>query len=207
MNLSITQEVKQTFHLVALRKESKELLTGRQWEHRRALVKRCKEARGKENVLFKERLHTRVAIEQKKLINDAGSKTKQHKPVWAQDDLFDSTASLAQADRNVRAAHENRIERINQYEERGLEALMQSARRENKLENKPTNSFNQKSDRRHGGERRKPSTRKTIPQTTEITQAEKGRSTMDIQYDPKEIERVSSGRESFSGRLLSGPGF
>ena len=32
MSLSTTQEVKQTFHLVALRKESKELLTGRQWE-------------------------------------------------------------------------------------------------------------------------------------------------------------------------------
>ena len=154
MSLSISKKVKQTFHLVALRKESKELLTGRQWEQRRALVKRCKEARGKENVLFKERLHTRVAIEQKKLIDEAGSKDKEHKPVWAQDDLFDGTASLAQADRQVRSVHEGRIERINQYEERGLEALMQSARRENKIQGKSVRSFNQTTDRRVGGERR-----------------------------------------------------
>ena len=154
MSLSTTQEVKQTFHLVALRKESKELLTGRQWEQRRALVKRCKEARGKENVLFKERLHTRVAIRQKKLIDEAGSKDREHKPNWAQDDLFNSSALLAQADKQVRSAHEGRIERINQYEERGIEALMQSSRRENKIQGKSEHSFNQSADRRLGGERR-----------------------------------------------------
>ena len=154
LSLSITQDVKQTFHLVALRIEAKDLLTGRQWEKRRALVKRCKAARGKENMLFKERLHTRVKIEQKKLIDEAGSKTKQHKPIWAQDDLFDSTASLAQADKNVRSAHESRLERINQYEERGLEALMQSARRENKIQGKSKQNLNQVADRRVGGERR-----------------------------------------------------
>lgn len=154
MSLSITQEIKQTFHLVALRKESKDLLTGRQWEQRRALVKRCKEARGKENAFFDERFHTRVTIEQKKLIDQSGSKTKDHKPVWGQDDVFDKSASLAQADKNVRSAHENRIERINQYEERGLEALIQTARAENKIQGKSVRSFNQTSDRRVGGERR-----------------------------------------------------
>ena len=154
MSLSTSQEVKQTFHLVALRKESKDLLTGRQWEQRRALVKRCKEARGKEIMLFKERLHTRVAIEQKKLIDEAGSKDREHKPKWAQDDLFDGTASLAQADKQVRSAHEQRISRINQYEERGLEALVQSARGENKIQGKSVRNFNQTSDRRVGGERR-----------------------------------------------------
>ena len=30
---------------------------------------------------------------------------------------------------------------------------------------------------------------------------------MDIQYDPKEMQRVSTARESFSGRLLSDPDF
>ena len=95
-----------------------------------------------------------MAIEQKKLIDQAGSKIKQHKPVWGQDDLFDRTASLTQADKQVRSAHEGRIERINQYEERGLEALMHSARRENKIQGKSVRSFNQTSDRRVGGERR-----------------------------------------------------
>ena len=154
MSLSITQEVKQTFHLVALRIEAKDLLTGRQWGKRNALVERCDRARQKENALFDERLHARVAIEQKKLINRAGSKTKQHKPIWAQDDLFDKSASLAQADKNVRSAHKQRISRIDQYEERGLEALMQSARRENKIQGKSKQNLNQVADRRVGGERR-----------------------------------------------------
>ncbi len=154
MSLSTSQEVKQTFHLVALRKETEVLLTGRQWERRNALVERCDQARDKENALFTERLHTRVAIEQKKLIDKAGSKPKEHKPVWGQDDLFDKTTSLAQADKNVRSAHEQRISRINNYEEHGLAALMQSARRENKIQGKSVHSFNQTSDRRLGGERR-----------------------------------------------------
>ncbi len=154
MNLSISQEIKQTFHLVALRKEAKDLVTGRQWEKRDGLIQRCDQARGKEIGLFKERFDVRVANEQKKLIDEAGSKTRNYKPIWAQDDLFDSTTSLAQADSNVRSAHENRIARIDNYERSGLEALMQSARRENKVQGKSVSNFNQTADRRVGGERR-----------------------------------------------------
>lgn len=160
MSLTIAQELKQTFHLVVLRMESEDLLTGRQWEKRHGLVKRCDQARKKETGLFNERFDARIVIEQKRLIDNAAAKIKQHKPVWGHDDLFDKTAVLAQADKNVRSAHENRITRINQYETRGLEALVQSARRENQIQGKPTHAFNKVKDRRQGNERRIRNTRK-----------------------------------------------
>ena len=154
MSLTITQEIKQTFHLVALRNEAKDLVTGRQWEKRDGLINRCEQARRKETALFDARFDARIAIEQKKLIDKAGSKQKVHKPIWGQDDVFDKTANLAQADKNVRSAHDRRVEIINQYEKRGLEALVQSARSENKTQGKSERSLNQAADRRLGGERR-----------------------------------------------------
>lgn len=45
MTLSISQNVRLTFNLVALRKESADLLTGRQWENRNRYVDRCENAR------------------------------------------------------------------------------------------------------------------------------------------------------------------
>lgn len=154
MSLSTAQHVKQTFNLIALRRESDVLLTGRQWEKRNALVERCDKARKRETALFNERFDARIATQLKELINRAGSKTKEHKPVWASDDVFDKTANLAQADTSVRSSHQQRITRIDQFEERELESLMQSAARENALQGKAARSFNRTVDRRLGGERR-----------------------------------------------------
>lgn len=148
MALSTAERVKQTFNLIALRHEAKVLLTGRQWERRGELIKRCAKARQQAEGLNFKRYPMRVKVAHKKLIDEAGSKTKEHKPFWAQNDRFDKSATLHLAQQDVRQAHERRIAQINQYEERGLSNLMAEAERENQLQGKAERAFNKTVDRR-----------------------------------------------------------
>ena len=88
-------------------------------------------------------------------MDQAGSKNRALKPGWGQEDLFDRDALLQQADSNIRNAHQNRLNRIEKYEERGLETLLRKAKRENSLQGNAARSFNHQCDRRSGHERRK----------------------------------------------------
>lgn len=157
MALSIGSELQKAFHLVALRRETDILLTGRQWEKRNSIVERCAKASQKEEDLFKERFDSRIATEQKRLINEAGSITRTLQPDHAQNDLFDKTALLTQADTNVRNAHEDRLNKIQDFETEKLESLLQTSSRENQLQGKAKRSFNKKADRRQSPRREKPS--------------------------------------------------
>ena len=113
MALSLAEQVKQTFNLIALRSEAKARLTGRQWEKRGALVDRC-----------------------------------------SQEDRFDKAETLDQAQSQVKDAHERRLGRINDCEQRGLSILLSSAERANQLQGKSVQAFDKVADRRRGGERR-----------------------------------------------------
>lgn len=154
MPQTIAEELKATFHLVALRSEANTRLTGRQWQQRKALVDRCHKARQKAEELNFKRYPERVVAAQKKLIDKAGAKTLEHRPSFAQEDRFDKAETLDQAQSQVKAAHERRIGRINQYEERGLSILLSSAERANRLEGKAERAFDKVSDRRRSAERR-----------------------------------------------------
>jgi len=154
MSLSISQELKQTFHLHALRREANSQLTGRQWEQRQSLTSRCQKASKKEEHLFVERYQTRINQEYKKLQNERTAKTKEHKPGFVQDDIFDRASLLKQADTNVRNRHEQRLGRIKQFETRELETLLQRSSRENQLTGRSKDAFGRAADRRLGEERR-----------------------------------------------------
>lgn len=136
MSLSITQELKATFHLATLRHEAKQLLTGRQWEKRAEIETRCTEATTQEKNLFNERYEARIALEVKRLQNQAGSKKFELKPNWATDDQFSGDALLGQADKNVRNAHQSRLDRIDQFESHALETLMHEAAQKNQIQGK-----------------------------------------------------------------------
>ena len=154
MSLSITQELKQTFHLHALHHEASYRLTGRQWEKHALLKNRCETARRHETRLFDERYEARMGQEYKKLLHERNGKEKEFKPRWAQNDSFDKTALLAQADTNVRGRHEKRLGRINKFETRELETLLQRSTQENQLMGKSEQAFNKSANRRLGTERR-----------------------------------------------------
>lgn len=154
MSLSLTQELKQTFHLHALRRQANMALTGRQWGKHTALKNRCEKARRDERRLFDERYETRIRQEYKKLLHEQNGKVKEFKPRWAQHDNFNKKALLAQSDTNVRGRHESRLQRIDRYEARELETLLQSSVRANQLTGKSKQAFNKSVDRRSGAERR-----------------------------------------------------
>lgn len=160
MALTTAERVKQTFNLIALRREAGARLTGRQWEKRGELVGRCEEARQKAEELNFKRYEVRVEIARKKLIDEAGSKTKEHKPHFAQDDRFGKDATLRLAQQDVRQAHERRIAQINQYEERSLSNLMAEAKHENQLQGKAERAFDKVADRRRVPDQRKSHSRK-----------------------------------------------
>lgn len=160
MALSITERVRQTFNLRALRHEAKARLTGRQWEKRGEMVERCAKARQKAEELNFKRYPMRVKVAHKKLIDEAGSKTKEHKPFWSQNDRFDKSDTLYLAQQDVRQAHERRIAHINQYEERGLSNLMTEAKRENQLQGKAERPFNKVAHRWRDQGRRQAQSRK-----------------------------------------------
>lgn len=157
MPLSIGSELQKAFRLVALRREADVLLTGHQWKQRNSLVARCDAARQKEEALFEERFDARIAVEQKRLINQAGSRTRTLQPDYAQNDLFDKSALLSQADSNVRNAHNARLEKIQNFETRELKSLLQKSAQENQLQGKAKDSFNKSAERRQTPRRNSPS--------------------------------------------------
>lgn len=148
MTFTISQRVKQIFNPEALRDEAKARLTGRQWEQRKALVDRCDKARNKAEELNSKRYLVRVEVARKKLIDEAGSKTKELKPLWAPNDRFNKEETLRLAQHMVKQEHERRIAQINQYETRGLTNLLATAKRENQLQGKAERPFKQVADRR-----------------------------------------------------------
>lgn len=154
MSPSITQELKQTFHVHALRHEANHLLTGRQWDQYQQLAERCQKSRDQENKLFKERFGSRIDQECRKILRDNAARNLNLKPIGQQDDLFDRAALLKQADTNVRNRHEQRLAKITQREEQGIETLLQRSSRENQLTGQSKDAFARAADRRSGEERR-----------------------------------------------------
>lgn len=154
MSISISQELKQTFHIHALRHEASHQLTGRQWDQYQKLTDRCEKARSHEQKLFNERYHGRVNQECRKILNGNTAKTREFKPIDQQDDLFDKASLLKQADTNVRNRHEQRLARITQIEEHRIESLLQGSSRANQIKGQSKDAFARVADRRSGSERR-----------------------------------------------------
>jgi len=164
MRPPIAQELKQAFHVHALRHEAKHNLTARQWDQYRQLTDRCERARDQEQRLFKERYHSRVDQECRKILRDNAAKNRHLKPIGQQDDLFDRAALLKQADTNIRNRHHQRLARITQVEERGIQTLMQRSSRANQLTGQSKDAFARATDRRSGERRIRSGGERSHPQ-------------------------------------------
>ena len=154
MTLSISKQIRESFNLHALRRESK-ILTGRQWDKRNAIVDRCERARNKELKLFNERFDGRVNQEAKRLMDKQASKVRQHKPGFVQDDIFSRSALMTQAHSNIRNRHERRMAFIERFETRELETLLQQSKRINRSTGQAKDALSRAADRRSGRERRR----------------------------------------------------
>lgn len=133
MTLTIKGELRRTFELAMLRKEVKALRTSRHLAQANNLILRSRALREREARLFAERYDTRVEIARRRLIDEAATPTRTLQPSWARPDRFHPADLLRQAQREVRAHHERRINRIKEAEARSLASLVRQAERDNGL--------------------------------------------------------------------------
>jgi hypothetical protein len=121
MTLPIGEEVYRAFDLATLRSRVSGAYQSLRWNDEViALARRCDKARAREELLYQQQYQTRVEQARRRLIDAAGSKTREFKPWWAAEDRFSPDDLLRQARRAVRTQHEQRMARIDEYERRRL---------------------------------------------------------------------------------------
>lgn len=125
----VTEEIARQFELASMRREARSLRSPDQWRDVAQLARRCENARKREQGLFENRYHTRVEQARLRLIDKAGAKEKAFQPAWSQADRFSPQATVRQAEREVRAAHHQRLDRIDAYERQKLEELVRGAQK------------------------------------------------------------------------------
>lgn len=156
MTVPIQEELRRHFDLASLRREARALQTPEQWSEAQSITKRSNRAQAKEEALYTQRYDTRVEQARLRLIDQAGSKSRDFKPGWASDDHFSPDATLRQAHRDVKAAHDRRVNRIVDWERGALHGLIEQSMRENNQRGVAREDFGRVVDRnsdmeRHGG--------------------------------------------------------
>lgn len=154
MALTISEELNRVFDLASLRQEAADLKAPHQWRRVTGIWRRCDDARQREQNRFEKRYVTRVEVARRRLVDEAAAKSFDLKPGWAGHDTFDAQALTRQAEREVRHAHQQRMERIDEFERRELKAIVEQSVRENNLRGTAREQFGRSVDRRSGIERR-----------------------------------------------------
>lgn len=155
MALSVNEELRRAFELASLRREANAIQSPRQWAEVIKLQTRCRDLRSCEIDLYAARYTGRVEMRRRQLIDEAGRRDIHHRPIWASTDRFDPEATLRQAQRDVRAAHAGRIQRIEEYERKKLKDYVARFGRQNELRGLATGDFARAADRRTGFDRRR----------------------------------------------------
>lgn len=159
MSENITQQLKRTFHLAGLRHEAKHIRNSDDWSEMGKIRDRYAKAYRKEERTFRAEYLTRVEAAQKRLIDKAGSKTKDFKHRWFGNDRFNSEAILRQAQREVRAHHRVQMDLIEKRETRELETLLSRNAPDKDQRVRSKYDFQKATNRRDGVERRVPRNR------------------------------------------------
>lgn len=153
MTVPIQEELRHHFDLASLRREARALRTSEQWGEVQNITKRSNRAQAKEEALYTQRYDARVEQARLRLIDEAASKPRDFKPTWASDDNFSPDATLRQAHRNVKAAHERRMQRIADWERGALHGLIEQSMQENNIRDLAREDFHRVVDRRTGMDR------------------------------------------------------
>lgn len=154
MALTISEELNRVFDLATLRQEAADLKAPHQWRRVTDIWRRCDDARTREQKRFETRYHSRVEVVRRRLVDEAAAKSFDLKPDWAGEDAFDAQTLTRQAEREVRHAHHQRLERIDEFERRQLKAIVEQSVRENNLRGTAREQFGRTVERRGGIERR-----------------------------------------------------
>ncbi len=155
MSFDIGEELKRTFDLAGLRREATKKLTATEWKEFQQIRKTYDDSRRFETRQYEMEYKTRVEVARKRLINQAGAKSKDFKHRWFGQDRFDSSAINRQAQRNVRNGHEQLMAGIDRQESRDIRQLLDRCEQNVRQREKPKQDFNRAADRRQAQPRRR----------------------------------------------------
>ena len=137
MGLDLTKKLKPLFELASLRRDAKHLLTSQNWQTYQQIKLQHDAYRQVERQSYIQEYDTRVEVAMKRLIAQAGAKTKAHKPRWAVHDRFDKKAIITQAHRNVQSQQTQVLAGIDAMEAKALSKLLKQAKGHSEAANKP----------------------------------------------------------------------
>ena len=160
MALDIKGELKRTYGMAALEREAKQHLKASEWKQYRSIQERYDGLRNFEERSFQLEYKTRLRVEQKRVINQRGAKQLDHKHRWFDSDQFDKSATLKQADTNIRGKHAKLMAHLTDKEMGELEALLERAGHRQRAGKKFNRDFQRATDRRDGQDRRQAPQRK-----------------------------------------------
>ncbi|MGX1499819.1 hypothetical protein ACSSV1_004879 [Labrenzia sp. MBR-25] len=147
MTLSLSQQLRQSFDLAALRREAAARLSGKEWERRGVICEHYEMQRAFEKRAFNKSYASRVETVRRRLINEAAQNRKDLRPFFAMHDRFDSDALTAQARREVNGELQARLRRLDRLEARSLTKLVETAERRNRLSKKTKSEFTSAAER------------------------------------------------------------
>lgn len=154
MALNIKGELKRTYGIAALEREAKQHLKASEWKEYQGIRERYDGLRNVEERSFQLEYETRLRVEQRRVINQRGAKQLDHKHRWFGSDQFDKSATLKQADTNIRSKHHELIVHLTDKETGEIEALLEGAGHRQKASKKFSRDFQKTTERRDDHERR-----------------------------------------------------
>lgn len=148
MSYNISDEIKRTFDLASLKHQAAKDFTSQEWKAYRKIAEKFDDLRRFEQRNYEMEYKTRVEVARKRLINKAGSKSKDFKHRWFGQDQFDKSAVHRQAVRNVRNSHHQLMAGIDKQEARETTQLLESSEKRTMQREKPKQEFANATDRR-----------------------------------------------------------
>ncbi len=148
MSFNISDEIKRTFDLASLKHQAAKDFTSQEWKAYRKIGQKYDDMRRYEQRTYEIEYKTRFEVARKRLVNKAGSKSKDFKHRWFGGDQFDKSAINRQAQRNVRNSHYQLMAGIDKQEARETGQLLDTCKKQTELREKPKRDFSNASDRR-----------------------------------------------------------
>ncbi len=161
VSFDFRKELKRSFDLADVKHQAhKDFNRSERLEYTK-LRKRFEGWRKAEQRAYELEYDTRFEVASKRLINKAGSKTREFTPRWMGVDRFDGEAIKRQAGRIVQASHERLMAGIDERETKDIGQLLKVCEKRTKQREKPLKDFARATDRRQKKQRR---TRRTLQQ-------------------------------------------
>ena len=148
MSFNIKDEIKRTFDLASLKHRCAKDLAPQEWKEYQKIRQKFDDLRRFEHRTFELEYKTRFEVARKRLINQAGAKTRDFKHRWFGGDQFDKSAINRQAERNVRNSHAQLMAGIDKQEARETSQLLDSCEKRIEQREKPKRDFARAADRR-----------------------------------------------------------